>query len=68
MEVKVHNKQNLEIAIRAFRNKTKKEGIIREARLRKNYEKPSEKRARRKEESLIKTIRMRKKEFTNFSF
>ncbi len=68
MEVKVHNKQNLEIAIRAFRKKAQREGIIREARLRKNYEKPSEKKVRREEESLIKTIRLRKKEFSNFSF
>ena len=60
MQVKVHNKANLEMAIRTFRKKAQKEGVIREAKIRKAYEKPSEKLKRRKEESLIRTKRSRK--------
>ena len=63
MQVKVHSKANFEMAIRTFRKKAQKEGIIREGRLRMHYEKPSIKRARREEESLIKTRRMRKTGF-----
>jgi len=66
MQVKVHSKANLEMAIRTFRKKAQKEGVIREAKLRKAYEKPSEKDARRREESIIKTRRSRRKDFTGF--
>ena len=66
MQVKVHNKANLEMAIRTFRKKAQKEGIIREAKVRKAYEKPSEKEKRRKEESLVKTRRSRRRDFTGF--
>lgn len=66
MQVKVHSKANLEMAIRTFRKKAQREGIIREARLRKAYEKPSEKRLRREEESIIKTRRSRRRDFTGF--
>jgi small subunit ribosomal protein S21 len=66
MQVKVHSKANLEMAIRTFRKKAQKEGIIREAKLRKAYEKPCERRARREEESIIKTRRSRRRDFTGF--
>jgi small subunit ribosomal protein S21 len=66
MQVKVHNKSNLEMAIRTFRKKAQKEGIIREAKVRKAYEKPSEKEKRRKEESLVRTRRSRRRDFTAF--
>lgn len=67
MKVKVHSKANLEMAIRTFRKKAQKEGVIREAKLRKAYEKPSVKRVRREEESLIKTRRSRRRDFTGFT-
>lgn len=66
MQVTVHNKSNLEVAIRTFRKKAQKEGIIREARRRKAYEKPSEEKKRRIEESLIRTKRSRKRDFTGY--
>jgi small subunit ribosomal protein S21 len=67
MKVKVHSKANLEMAIRTFRKKAQREGIIREAKLRKAYEKPSERRVRREEESIIKTRRSRRRDFTGFT-
>lgn len=63
MEVAVHGKGNLEMAIRAFRKKTQKEGLVKEARRRKAYEKPSEKIKRRKEESIARKKKARKGEF-----
>ena len=44
VSVVVPDKNKLEFAIRLFRKKTQKEGIVREARRRKEYEKPCEKR------------------------
>lgn len=64
MQVKVHNKANLEMAIRTLRKKAQKEGIIREAKLRKAYEKPSEKLKRRSKESLVRTRKNRRRDFT----
>ncbi len=64
MQVKVHNKANLEMAIRTLRKKAQKEGIIREAKLRKAYEKPSEKLKRRTKESLVRTRKNRRRDFT----
>ena len=54
------------MAIRTFRKKAQKEGIIREAKLRKAFEKPSEKVKRRKEESIVRTRRSRRRDFTGF--
>ena len=66
MQVVLSGKGNLELAIRSFRKKTQKEGIIKEARRRKAYEKPSEEKKRRIEESLIRTKRSRKRDFTGY--
>ena len=66
MQVKVHSKANIEMSIRAFRKKSQKESIVREAKLRKRFEKPSIKKKRKAEESMVKTIRSRKKGFTHF--
>ena len=43
MEVSVHGKSNLEMAIRTFRKKSQREGVVKEAIRRKAFEKPSEK-------------------------
>jgi small subunit ribosomal protein S21 len=61
MQVVINNKGHLEMAIRSFRKKTQKEGIIKEARRRQAFEKPSEEKKRRKEESLAKTKRSRRR-------
>lgn len=62
MEIQIGNKSNLEMAIRSFRKRTQKEGLIKEARRRKAYEKPSERIKRRKEESVIRRKRARRGE------
>jgi small subunit ribosomal protein S21 len=60
VEVNVHGKGNLEMAIRTFRKKTQKDGLVKEARRRKAYEKPSEKVKRRREESITRKKKARK--------
>ncbi|MFT6333174.1 MAG: small subunit ribosomal protein S21 [Lentimonas sp.] len=64
MQVVINNKSHLETAIRSFRKKTQREGIIKEARLRKAFEKPSIKRKRKEEESIVKTKKMRRKGYS----
>ena len=56
----VPDKNKLEFAIRLFRKKTQKEGIVREARRRKEFEKPCEMRKRKEQESKARTKRKRK--------
>lgn len=63
MQVAITGRGNLELAIRSFRKKTQKEGIIKEARRRKAYEKPSEEKKRRIEENITRKKRSRKSEF-----
>jgi len=63
MEVVVLGKSNIEMAIRAFRKKTQKEGLVKEARRRKAYEKPSEEKKRRAEESITRKKKARRGEF-----
>ncbi|NBV05976.1 MAG: 30S ribosomal protein S21 [Proteobacteria bacterium] len=63
MQVLITGRGNLELAIRSFRKKTQKEGIIKEARRRKAYEKPSEEKKRRIEENITRKKRSRKSEY-----
>lgn len=65
MLVAVHGKSNLEVAIRAFRKKTQREGLVKEARRRKAYEKPSEKVKRRREENITRKKKARRGEFVS---
>ncbi|HSQ97958.1 MAG TPA: 30S ribosomal protein S21 [Rickettsiales bacterium] len=58
--VVVPDKNKLEFAIRLFRKKTQKEGIVREARRRQEYEKPCEMRKRKEQESRARTKRKKK--------
>lgn len=60
MQVAITGK-NLEMGIKIFRKKTQKEGVIKEARLRKAYEKPSEKKKRKIEESIARRKKSRKR-------
>ena len=62
--VVVPDKNKLEFAIRLFRKKTQKEGIVKEARRRKKFEKPCEFRKRKEQES--KSRLKRKKKMSNF--
>jgi len=63
MDVVVLGKGNIEMAIRAFRKKTQKEGLVKEARRRKAYEKPSEEKKRRAEENIARKKKARRGEF-----
>jgi small subunit ribosomal protein S21 len=64
MEVSITGR-NLELAIKSFRKKTQKEGIIKEARRRKAHEKPSEKVKRKTEENITRKKKARRAEFTS---
>ncbi|MDD4910146.1 MAG: 30S ribosomal protein S21 [Candidatus Omnitrophica bacterium] len=46
-EIEVRKNESFESALRRFKKKIDREGILRELRDRKHYEKPSEKRRRR---------------------
>jgi ribosomal protein S21 len=60
ISVKVPGKAKLEVAIRVFRKKCQKAGIIREARRRKEHEKASEKVKRKHEESIVRNKRVKR--------
>jgi small subunit ribosomal protein S21 len=60
MDVVVHGRGNIEMAIRAFRKKTQREGLVKEARRRKAFEKPSEKVKRRAEECIARKKKARR--------
>ena len=59
MEIKVHN-NNVEKALRDFKRELQRDGLIREARNRRFYEKPSEKRNRKQKEAKKKQARARR--------
>lgn len=52
---------NVEQALRALKKKLQREGIFREMKLRRFHEKPSEKKAREKSESIRRTRKMERK-------
>lgn len=53
---------NVDQALRALKKKMQREGIFREMKLRKNYEKPSEKRARERTESIRRNRKLQRKQ------
>jgi small subunit ribosomal protein S21 len=52
---------NVDQALRALKKKMQREGIFREMKLRRNYEKPSEKRAREKAEAVRRARKLARK-------
>ena len=63
IEVQVRD-NNVEAAIRVLKKKLLREGIFKELKLRKNYEKPSERKLREKAESIKRFKKlMRKKKY-----
>ena len=60
MQVLVRD-NNVDQALRALKKKMQREGIFREMKLRRNYEKPSEKRAREKAEAVRRTRKLLRK-------
>ena len=60
MQVLVRD-NNMEQALRALKKKLQREGVFREMKLRRNYEKPSEKRAREKAEAVRRQRKVERK-------
>ena len=54
-------RNNLEQAIKVLRKKVQKEGILKKVRQKTAYEKPSEKRARKKKEGRANTLKRKRK-------
>ena len=52
---------NVEQALRALKKKLQREGVYREMKLRRHYEKPSEKRAREKAEAVRRARKLARK-------
>ncbi len=52
---------NVEQALRAMKKELQREGIFREMKLRKNFEKPSEKKKRRQAEAVRRTRKLLRK-------
>jgi small subunit ribosomal protein S21 len=62
MEVAIQGKNGIEMAIRVFRKKTQKEGLVKESRRRNEFEKPSKKIKRKQDESVSRRKKARKGE------
>ncbi len=60
VSVAVPDQSRLDMAIKIFRKKGQKEGIIKEAKRRKEYLKPSEAKKLKREESLSRIKRKRR--------
>ncbi len=60
MQVTVRD-NNVDQALRALKKKMQREGIFREMKLRRNYEKPSERKARQKAESVRRQRKVERK-------
>jgi small subunit ribosomal protein S21 len=52
---------NVDQALRALKKKLQREGVFREMKLRRNYEKPSERKAREKSESIRRQRKVERK-------
>ena len=63
IEVQVRD-NNVEAAIRVLKKKLLREGIFKELKLRKNYEKPSERKLREKAESIKRFKKLMRKKST----
>ena len=62
MEVTVNGKSGLEMAIRTLRKKAQREGLVKEARRRTEFEKHSKKIQRKKDESVARRKKVRRGE------
>ncbi len=62
MTIQVYVKDNnLEQALRSLKKKMQREGLYKEMKLRKHYEKPSLKKAREKEESIRRVRKLNRR-------
>ena len=62
MEVQVRD-NNIEQAMRVLKKKLQREGVFREMKLRRHFEKPSEKKARQQAESIRRARKLMRKRF-----
>ena len=60
MQVSVRD-NNVDQALRALKKKMQREGVFREMKLRRNYEKPSEKKARERAEAVRRHRKLMRK-------
>ncbi|MGF6230421.1 small subunit ribosomal protein S21 [Inquilinus ginsengisoli] len=67
MQVHVRD-NNVDQALRALKKKMQREGIFREMKLRRNYEKPSEKRAREQAEAVRRARKVARKRLDREGF
>ena len=67
MQVHVRD-NNVDQALRALKKKMQREGIFREMKLRRNYEKPSERRAREKAEAIRRQRKLARKRMEREGF
>jgi small subunit ribosomal protein S21 len=61
MQIMVRD-NNVDQALRALKKKLQREGVYREMKLRRHFEKPSEKRAREKASAVRRTRKMERKQ------
>ena len=59
---------NIDQALRVLKKKMQREGVFREMKLRKSYEKPSEKRAREKSEAVRRARKLERKRIERDGF
>lgn len=59
---------NVDQALKALKKKLQREGVFREMKLRRNFEKPSEKRAREKAEAVRRARKMERKRIEREGF
>ncbi len=65
--VNVHN-NNVDQALKALKKKMQREGIFREMKLRRHYEKPCEKKARQKAEAVRRSRKVSRKRMEVYGF
>lgn len=67
MQVQVRE-NNVDQALRALKKKLQREGVFREMKLRRHYEKPSERRAREKAEAVRRARKLARKRLEREGF
>ena len=64
----VVRENNVDQALKALKKKMQREGVFREMKLRKSYEKPSEQRAREKSEAVRRARKLERKRIERDGF
>jgi small subunit ribosomal protein S21 len=58
------NENNIEQALRVLKKKLQREGVYRDMKIHRHFEKPSQKKARKRSESLKRTIKLSRRRAT----